>query len=324
MTDATIETGAVSWVFRGRVVIYYTLLFLFLCFALKQLAFGASLARAALSDWNTAWLVIANNSFLIVYAIEAVALFREDGSFARMSLARLARFSGTRETDLYLWVFISFLYVFGQEFAMRSSWYSRHFPLFDLGPWLGGDLGMFFFLSFLGYLIHLLSHKVPALWELHKIHHSATEMTGFTVSREHIFFELFHLLLFASLFNLSNVLVSKVFLARGVLYILQHTQVNAKFGWLGHLIFSPHAHHIHHQNDSELSSRNFGLDITLWDRLFGSFLYEIPRSAAEMDRNFGLPPAESPLGNRHVFLDLYESARRAFAVLRGRGSRPAG
>ena len=35
------------------------------------------------------------------------------------------------------------------------------------------------------YLIHLLMHKIPFLWEFHKVHHSATKLTPITQYRIH-------------------------------------------------------------------------------------------------------------------------------------------
>jgi sterol desaturase/sphingolipid hydroxylase (fatty acid hydroxylase superfamily) len=317
MIESAIDTGVASLTFKGRVAVYYILFFLFYCFLVKQIAFGVSLAPAALHSWNAAWLMFANGAFLFTYAVEAFFLYREEGSLARMSVVRMTRFNESREADLYLWIFISILYFTLQRLCETHPWFIRHLPFVDMSAVLGSDIASFFFLSFLGYLIHFLSHKIPFLWELHKIHHSAKEMTGFTVSREHLFFEFFHLFMFASIFRMNDLCIGKVFLARGALYVIQHTEINSKFGWLGQVIFSPHSHHIHHQNDPELSAKNFGLDITLWDRIFGSFLYEIPKTAAEIDSNYGLPPNEGSLGHNHIFVDQIEAAKRALAVLRG-------
>ena len=36
------------------------------------------------------------------------------------------------------------------------------------------------------YLIHYVEHKTPALWAIHKIHHSAEVLTPLTRYREHV------------------------------------------------------------------------------------------------------------------------------------------
>lgn len=44
---------------------------------------------------------------------------------------------------------------------------------------------LFLFDDFTRYLLHLVLHKVPFLWEFHKVHHSARVMTPFTIYRSH-------------------------------------------------------------------------------------------------------------------------------------------
>ena len=39
--------------------------------------------------------------------------------------------------------------------------------------------------DFLSYLIHFALHKIPILWEFHKVHHSATTMNPMTQYRIH-------------------------------------------------------------------------------------------------------------------------------------------
>jgi sterol desaturase/sphingolipid hydroxylase (fatty acid hydroxylase superfamily) len=49
----------------------------------------------------------------------------------------------------------------------------------------------FVVVDFANYLSHFLQHFVPALWELHKVHHSATSLTPFTTERMHPFGNVF-------------------------------------------------------------------------------------------------------------------------------------
>ena len=161
------------------------------------------------------------------------------------------------------------------------------FPIFELEAH-GGQLLAFLFLSFVAYAVHWLSHKIPALWELHKIHHSATDLTCITGPREHLFFEMIHVGIFILFFDAQNALVTFAFASRAFLNVIQHSQLNLKFGWLGQFVISPHTHRIHHLQDPKYFNSNFGSDITLWDRLFGTFRYEVPLTAEELEQGFGL------------------------------------
>src|SRR5438094_778580 len=46
-------------------------------------------------------------------------------------------------------------------------------------------VALFLALEFAYWFDHYLSHKVPLLWEFHRVHHSAEVLTPFTNSRVH-------------------------------------------------------------------------------------------------------------------------------------------
>ncbi len=165
---------------------------------------------------------------------------------------------------------------------------------------------MLFLAYELGYwLNHYLSHRVPFLWEFHKVHHTATVLTPLTNFRVHpvymcIFLNI--LALFTGLANgVGDYLLGQTTHQYGLsenniilvffiyLYVhLQHTQLWISFtGWLGHLLMSPAHHQIHHSRDPAHFNKNLGSCLAVWDWMFGT-LY-IP--AAERERlDFGVEP----------------------------------
>ena len=44
---------------------------------------------------------------------------------------------------------------------------------------------LFLFDDFTRFYLHYLLHRIPVLWEFHKVHHSATVLTPFTIYRSH-------------------------------------------------------------------------------------------------------------------------------------------
>ena len=52
-------------------------------------------------------------------------------------------------------------------------------------------LGMTVARDFVTFLTHLLHHRVPVLWEFHKVHHSAEVLTPLTVFRKHPLYNVF-------------------------------------------------------------------------------------------------------------------------------------
>jgi len=51
---------------------------------------------------------------------------------------------------------------------------------------------------------------------------------------------------------------------------LIHANVRTNFGPLGHIFVSPQFHRIHHSIELRHRDLNFGVALTIWDRLFGT------------------------------------------------------
>jgi sterol desaturase/sphingolipid hydroxylase (fatty acid hydroxylase superfamily) len=149
---------------------------------------------------------------------------------------------------------------------------------------------------------HWLQHRVPWLWEFHKVHHSAETLTPVTNYRMHpvdellaavvvglcsgLVYGLFRFLYAApppeySILGLNVVLFA--FYLFG--FNLRHSHVWLSYpAWLSHLLVSPAQHQIHHSRDPRHFDRNFGLIFALWDWCFGT-LY-VPRARERLE--FGL------------------------------------
>ena len=145
------------------------------------------------------------------------------------------------------------------------------------------------FQSFISYWIHRLEHSVPALWALHKFHHSADRMALVTADRQtELTKGVEQLLLFVFLAVLSEptaakpgadgplfVLVALYFAFRafrGVNQYLCHSNLTTDYGWVGRwLLVSPRMHRLHHATSPRYHNTNFTFDFVIWDRLFGTY-----------------------------------------------------
>ncbi len=157
---------------------------------------------------------------------------------------------------------------------------------------------MLFLAYELGYWFnHWLSHKVPILWEFHKVHHTAEVLTPLTNFRVHPIY----MLMFANILALSAAVANGIghYLFGDtayqyalndtniilVLFIhayvhLQHSQIWIAFtGVLGRIFISPAHHQIHHSDNPRHYNSNFGSCLALWDWLFGT-LY-VPQKERE-------------------------------------------
>ena len=199
------------------------------------------------------------------------------------------------------------------------------------GPALG--LGLLLTLTlfaaddFLRWLQHYLMHRVPELWEFHKVHHSAEVLNFATVERFHpvdvVLSTLFSTLgfgvvngvfiaLYGNMLTPQSVLGANVFivvfnLAGGV---LRHSPFWIGFGsrveaW----VISPAMHQIHHSNRPEHFDRNLGSSLAIWDRLFGTHCQS---DGVHID-GYGIGPETSEFRSLGViYLRPFTRAARAF------------
>src|SRR5712692_6347813 len=131
-------------------------------------------------------------------------------------------------------------------------------------------------------------HRIPALWEFHKVHHSAEVLTPITFYRSHpvdmlgqtvaealasgIVTSVF-LYVFGPSLTLTTILGVNAF--RFAFYLfganLRHSHICLSFGsMIEHLVISPAQHQIHHSADPKHFNRNYGSEFAIWDWVFGS------------------------------------------------------
>lgn len=156
--------------------------------------------------------------------------------------------------------------------------------------------------------LHYAMHKVPWLWKLHKVHHSATAMTPLTIHRLHplemCLYHLRSILVFgvlAGLFTWCFRQQVSVWQLLGVDLLgllfntfganLRHSPVHLSFGWLERFFISPAQHQIHHSYAPEHIDKNFGTCFALWDKLAGSWVPA--EDTPEQRLSFGLAPSLS-------------------------------
>lgn len=150
----------------------------------------------------------------------------------------------------------------------------------------------FFLLDdFSRFALHLALHKIPFLWEFHKFHHSAETLTPLTVTRTHpiegilftfrsalvqgVSIALF-LFLFGQQVSLLTFLGVNVFviLFHGLGSNLRHSHIAIRYpAVVEKVLMSPAQHHLHHSSEVEHFDKNFGVALSIWDRMAGSFMH---------------------------------------------------
>ena len=165
---------------------------------------------------------------------------------------------------------------------------------------------LFFAYEFGYWLDHYLKHRIPALWEVHKVHHTAEVLTPLTTFRMHPLDTLVfgHILaITAALANgftayafgdttyqyaLSGTNILLVLFIHAYVH-LQHSHIWIAFrGALGRIFVSPAHHQIHHSTNPIHFNKNLGSCLAVFDWLFGTL--HIPAKSPER-LTYGVEPA---------------------------------
>ncbi len=131
--------------------------------------------------------------------------------------------------------------------------------------------------DFIIYLQHILFHFVPILWRLHQVHHSDLDIDVTTAIRFHpieIIISLFIKLTAVAAFGFppNAVLLFEVLLNGTAMFNHANIYIPAfidKFIRL--LIVTPDMHRVHHSVIMEESNSNFGFNLSVWDRVCGTY-----------------------------------------------------
>jgi sterol desaturase/sphingolipid hydroxylase (fatty acid hydroxylase superfamily) len=177
------------------------------------------------------------------------------------------------------------------------------------------------FHSFIAYWMHRLEHTIPALWALHKFHHSADRMSILTSERRTVLAKgMEEALLFIPALLLSDPTAPKptlgsVSFAMVVIYAafriftsfnmyLCHSNLTTDYGWIGRwLLVSPRMHRLHHAASRSYHDKNFTFDLVIWDRLFGT--YASCDAAAVADVPLGLD--DNPFNTRSTITGVFRN-----------------
>lgn len=148
------------------------------------------------------------------------------------------------------------------------------------------------FLDLAIYGQHVVFHKVPVLWRLHRMHHADTEIDVTTGIRFHPIEIILSLLIKIALVLALGIPAVAVILFEVILNasaMFNHANMKLPL-WLDRLlrrvIVTPDMHRVHHSWYPEETDNNYGFCLSVWDRLFGTYTAQ-PRDGHDA-MNIGL------------------------------------
>ena len=133
-------------------------------------------------------------------------------------------------------------------------------------------------LDLLIYAQHRVFHAVPWLWRLHRVHHADQEIDVSTGLRFHPIEILLSMLIKMAAVALLGAPVLAVLLFEMLLNgmaMFNHSNVRLPLGFdaaLRRLVVTPDMHRVHHSVLPRETNSNFGFNLSIWDRLFHSYV----------------------------------------------------
>ena len=162
------------------------------------------------------------------------------------------------------------------------------------------------------YVAHYLCHKVPMLWQFHRVHHSSLTLDSFSTSRFHIFdktlFALPYLML-VTYFQPDPGLTFLYISFRDFWGRYGHGNIRDPF-CLGYVLSNPRFHRWHHSNHPEAIDKNFSAELNFLDYLFGTAYYPKDR----VPDNFG----EADYSN-NILVQHYQPFRDCYNIVKNDG-----
>ncbi len=154
------------------------------------------------------------------------------------------------------------------------------------------------FLDLMIYLQHVLLHMVPFFWRFHKVHHSDLDLdvsSGFRFHPVEILASMIYKMgLVAALGpSVMTVVVFEAILSGMAQFT--HSNIKLPLGLdrtLRWLFVTPDMHRIHHSVEVDETNSNYGFNISIWDRLLGTYIQDGRKPQPEIV--IGIPEFRTP------------------------------
>lgn len=159
------------------------------------------------------------------------------------------------------------------EYAVQNRW--GFLSAVNLPAPASFVLGILF-LDFVIYLQHAVFHSLPLLWRLHRMHHADLELDVTSGTRFHpieIIISMFIKIAAIAVSGVSpfTVLIFEVILNGMAMFNHSNIYIPEKLDRILRFLFvTPAMHRIHHSVIPSEYNMNYGFNLSVWDRIFGT------------------------------------------------------
>ncbi|MEZ5844163.1 MAG: sterol desaturase family protein [Hyphomicrobiaceae bacterium] len=152
-------------------------------------------------------------------------------------------------------------------------------------------------LDFAIWLQHLLSHKIPLLWQLHQVHHADRDIDVTTAIRFHpveIALSMLWKIAWVLLLGPAALAVVLFEVILNGCAMFNHANVDLP-PWLDRIlrlfVVTPDMHRVHHSIERREHDSNYGFNLSIWDRVFRTYTAQPERG--HLDMTIGLKPYQT-------------------------------
>lgn len=232
-----------------------------------------------LRDWST-WLTFDGSQIWAAAFYALMLLLASGEAFAPgrpAEVGRRERWAGNLSLGVANIVLIALLPI---SSVMSAEWaHGQGIGLLNQAPeWVWTSVVLTLLARSLTlYAIHVLMHKLPALWRVHRVHHFDVHMDVSTSLRSH-----------PAEILIATVIVGAVSIGLGLTpwVLMLYELVEGVFGLMSHanfrlpeavdrplrlLFVTPNMHCIHHSSLQPETDSNYGGVLSIWDRMFRTY-----------------------------------------------------
>lgn len=253
--------------------------------------------------WNdiypnqSAWGAVVGTLFVTYLVIERLAPYENRWSMTWGSFLADLRFMILN--GFILAAVSAGLALFAISLSAVSSGPARDWPFwFQM-------LSIFLVFEAFNYSIHRAMHEAKGafgrfLWLTHAAHHLPPRLYILMHAVGHpinaIITQVVAIILPIWLMGYDQNVVTFFLMINSMHGLISHFNVDVRMGWMNYVFVGPELHRYHHSANVD-EAKNYGATLTLYDQLFGTFVYR-PGAAPEelgVDEKEGLPAYERTL-----------------------------
>ncbi len=193
----------------------------------------------------------------------------------------------------------------------------------DLPIWIEIIIA-FLLLDMLIYAQHVAFHKVPIFWRVHKVHHADRDLDVTSGARFHPVEAVLSMAYKLLCIALIGPAAFAVFLFEVVLNaasMFNHANVRLPLGFdrlLRLFVVTPDMHRVHHSVIERETNSNYGFFLTIWDRMFGTYIAQPEKGHDEM--TIGLSEYQDSKPDKLIWSLLIPFSRNRNAIIKTGGN----